>query len=122
MFSGWSVLICVVTNILLSQKKLEKEEEEAEEALFLLQTQISTAVGRLARIRRQRKVMKEKGASLFERGVQSLGELEREDGRVVGDLNDLGASPDIDWSLFGLDPGDLVSAGLVPLDASQGVQ
>lgn len=102
----------LVTNILSAQKKLEKEEEEAEEALFVLQTQIATAVGRLGRIRRQRRVLKDKGASLFERGLQSLEELEKEDGHVTEDLGEL-VPPETDWSSLGLDLGDLVSAELV---------
>ena len=53
---------------------LEKEEIDAKEELFVLQTKLQTAVGRLARLRRQKQQAKERSFKLFRRGIQSLDE------------------------------------------------
>jgi hypothetical protein len=97
-----------LTRLLTQQKKLEVEEVEAEEALFVLQTQLATAVNRLARLRRMKKVLREKSSETFRRGMQ---ELDAEDGvvsvdlqeqRVVGDIQSFGVSGDVDWASLGL--------------------
>lgn len=111
-----------LSRLLAQQRKLEAEEEDAEEAFFLLQTQLSTAANRLARLRRMKKVLKEKSSEAFRRGMQ---ELDEEDGVassvpnpenfIVGDLRSLGV-PDVpDWSSYGL--GEEFS-GLGPLVTS----
>ena len=99
-----------MTKILSEQKRVEQEEADAEEALFVLQTQLQTAVGRLARLRRQKRVLKERGSELFRRGMQSLDEMEEEDRRiqasedfVVSDVRSLGVNVPFDWSSLGLD-------------------
>ena len=104
------------------QKKLDDDEEKAEERLIELQTQLAEAVNRLARIRRIRRQVKNKGEELFRRGME---ELDKEDGIapvlnahehwVVNDLQSLGVPNEPDWSQFGLgeqiDLGPLLTAG-----------
>jgi len=103
-FVGASLL-----KMLEETKKLEREETEAEEALFILQTQLSTAVGRLARIRRMKRSLKDRSAEAFSRGVQEVeeedGVLNSEEGNVVGFLEGLGVPENVDWSALGLGDG-----------------
>jgi hypothetical protein len=113
-----------LTRLLTQQRKLEAEEADAEEALFTLQTQLSIAVSRLARLRRMKKVIKEKSSEAFRRGMQ---ELDEEDGVppsivdqenfVISDIRSMGVPNDPDWSSLGL--GDEF-AGLGPLESSDG--
>ncbi|KAL0942007.1 uncharacterized protein CTRU02_204770 [Colletotrichum truncatum] len=56
------------------QKKVEQEEQEAEEALEILQTQLAAALGRLSRLRKQKRFLKERGSDLIRRGIQSVDE------------------------------------------------
>ncbi|QLI68034.1 uncharacterized protein G6M90_00g034220 [Metarhizium brunneum] len=74
----------IVTRLLEQQKKLESEEEEAGNKLLELHTQLAdlqsqlfTAVNRLARIRKIRNRVKDKSSELFRRG---MAELDAEDG------------------------------------------
>lgn len=110
-----------LTRLLAQQRKLEAEEADAEEALFLLQTQLSTAVGRLARLRRMKKVVKEKSSEAFRRGMQ---ELDEEDGVsssivdqenfVIGDIQSMGVPNNPDWSSLGLGDEFAELGSLVP--------
>lgn len=87
---------------------MEREEQEAEEALEVLQTQLATALGRLSRLRKQKRFLKERGSDLIRRGMQSVEEweaeeksLEAQEMRVVEDLAAWGAPNETDWSSFG---------------------
>lgn len=105
-----SSVASALTKIMSEQRRVEQEEADAEESLFVLQTQLQTAVGRLARLRRQKRVLKERGSELFRRGMRSLDEMEEEDRRiqssmdfVASDVRSLGADVPFDWSSLGLD-------------------
>lgn len=122
------------------QKKLAQEEEEAGDQIMVihdqlaeLQASLATAVNRLARIRKIKKKVKERGSVLFERGMQ---ELDKEDDVlpalaahekwVVHDLRSLGVPEGTDWSTFGLggdfgDVGPLIEPGVVGESSSAGV-
>ncbi|KAH9225204.1 hypothetical protein K456DRAFT_1852720, partial [Colletotrichum gloeosporioides 23] len=56
------------------QKKVEREEEETEEALEVLQTQLAAALGCLSRLWRHKRFLKERGADLICWGMQSVDE------------------------------------------------
>lgn len=65
--------------VLAQQRKLDNDEEEASEKLLSLhselarlQSQLAEAAGSLSRIRKIRRKVKERGADLFERGMQEL--------------------------------------------------
>jgi hypothetical protein len=120
----WSLL---VSRCLASQKKLTADEEEAEEALFVLQQQLSTVINRLTRIRRIRKQVEKRGSELFARGIA---ELDAEDGvtpRPLADqeefameyLQELGVPPGVDWGSFGLG-SDVNESSLLGAQAAQG--
>lgn len=107
------------------RKKLEEEERQAEEALEL-------AMARLARVRKQKRSLKEKGEELVVRGIRSLeesGEL-RSESLAVSQAQSLGAVDLIDWdAVWGrdvLDPrllGSGVAASGVPGESSsEGVE
>lgn len=112
----------VVNRLIAQQEKLDADEEKAEERLMELQTQLSQAVNRLARIRRIRRQIKNKSHKLFERGMQELDKedgvlpaLESHENWVVHDLQALGVPTEPDWTQFGLgdfsELGPLVSTG-----------
>ncbi|KAK4095871.1 hypothetical protein N658DRAFT_502222 [Parathielavia hyrcaniae] len=115
-----SSVASALTKLMSEQKRVEEEEADAEETLFVLQTQLQTAVGRLARLRRQKRFLKERGSELFRRGVQSLEELEEEDrrleaseARVTADIQSFGIpDPSTDWSAFSLSFSEVDLAAL----------
>jgi hypothetical protein len=123
MLSGIRLTLAPVGRLMESRKKLLSDEEDAQEALFVLQQQLSTAVNRLSRIRRIRKRVEERSKELVQRGMQELDEedgvsrsLESEDRFIVQHLQDLGAPGDADWATFGLgdallDPSLLAGPG-----------
>lgn len=121
------------------QKKLELEEEEAGDKILVLHTQLAElqsslaqAVSRLARIRKIKKRVKEKGSELFERGMQELDKeegilpaLESHENWVVGDLRSLGVPNEVDWSSLGLGEdfnglGPLLDPGVAGESSSAG--
>lgn len=94
----------VVTRLLETQRKLEAEEEKAEEAL-------QEALSRLARVRQIKRRARQREDELFKRGMQELDEadgvtssdpvVERQ--QAVGDVQFLGGFGVIDWDQIGLD-------------------
>jgi hypothetical protein len=92
------------------QKKLEVEESETEKELFVLQTQLNTAFNRLARLRRMKKLVKDKRSEAFRRGMQDLDEEDKvnaaAESRIEGDLSEMLSAPvdEFDWASLGLDP------------------
>ncbi|CAF3615951.1 unnamed protein product [Fusarium graminearum] len=105
-----------LNRLVAQQEKLEAQEEEAGDRVLVLHNQLAElqaslaeAVSRLQRIRKIKKKVKERGADLFERGVQELDKeddivpaLQSHEDWVVNDLQSLGVSNETDWSLFGL--------------------
>ncbi|KAK2616518.1 hypothetical protein QQS21_000561 [Conoideocrella luteorostrata] len=61
------------------RKRAEEEEERAEETLLALQGQMSETMGRLAHLRRRKRILNQQGSELFRRGLISL-ELEASKG------------------------------------------
>ncbi|KAJ3542073.1 hypothetical protein NM208_g4292 [Fusarium decemcellulare] len=114
------------------QEKLEAEEEEAGDRVLVLhnqlaelQSSLADAVSRLQRIRKIKKKVKERGADLFERGMQELDRednvlpaLESHESWVVRDLQSLGVPNEVDWSGLGLGDGFGDVGLLVPADGS----
>ncbi|GKU17303.1 unnamed protein product, partial [Fusarium langsethiae] len=100
-------------------EKLEAEEEEAGDRVLILHNQLAElqaslaeAVSRLQRIRKIKKKVKERGADLFERGVQELDKednvipaLQSHEDWVVSDLQSLVVPNDVDWASLGLGDG-----------------
>jgi hypothetical protein len=78
-----SLLIPLLVNRLITQReKLEKEEEQAENDLLKLQQSLATAVGRLSRIRKIRRRIKERIDESVRRGlsgqIEELGDNKAE--------------------------------------------
>lgn len=122
-----------LTRLLDQQKRLEVEEDKAGEALLglhaqmeRLQSQMSDAVARLARIRKIKKRVKDRSAAEFERGMQELDKeddvlpaLESHEQWVVHDLQELGIPNEVDWSSLGLGDGFNDVGPLVPSCAGE---
>ena len=95
-----------------AHRKLENDEQEAEEALFVLQTQLAAALSRLNRVRRMKRVVKEKRSEAFRRGMKELDdEAAAAPPSPPSDpfLEEVLQAPveSFDWSSAGLDPAAL---------------
>lgn len=100
---------------LAEQKRLDEDIEKAEERL-------NEILSRLARLRRQRRVARERGSELFRRGMR---EVDDEDGvrsqeeaiiaeqHAVGEAQLAGAFGAIDWDFLGFDGSGETSSGAV---------
>lgn len=106
------------------KRRLELEEEKAEEELIALQQQMNERLSRLMRLRRQKKQIHERGVEMVRRGLNSLDELEESDRReaeAVVDAQSFGAVDVIDWSaVLDFDVGSLPS-GVVGENPAAGV-
>jgi hypothetical protein len=108
-----------------SQRQVELDIEKAEEVL-------TETLARLARLRRQKRVLRERGTELFSRGVREVDEVDgvrsQEEAilaeqQAIGDAQASGAVDMLDWSsILGsdLDPS-LFSSGVVAESPSGGV-
>lgn len=99
-FCGWSLFSLfscadsTVSRNLSEQRRLEENERQAEEDL-------EVAMARLARIRKQKRSLRERGDALFEEGMSSLEDLEDPalaESNAVFDAQSLGAVGVIDWN------------------------
>lgn len=92
------------------------ETKKVDEALEKSEDQLLEIMARIARLRRQRKLLKERGNELYRRGVAGLSMEEERDTLIVetqqavGDAQSLGAFGVLDWDALGLAPD------LPPLD------
>ena len=108
--------------IIFEDKRLEREEREAEEELLLAQQKMNETLGRLMRLRRQRGMVKQKGIELLKRGFEDMDELEeaeRRESDAAVDARVQGAVDVIDWSSVGLNWTEGLTLG--PSSASLGI-
>lgn len=83
------------------KRRLEKQEDETEAELLVLQQQLVEKISKLTRLRRQKKKVVSRGHAMVRRGFQSLDELEaaeREESEAVVDVQALGGFDVIDWN------------------------
>ncbi|KAK2589469.1 hypothetical protein QQS21_012854, partial [Conoideocrella luteorostrata] len=109
--------------IITESKRLNREEESAEEllasrraALRQAQLDLDESLNRLERLRRQKRQLLSKGNEMARLGLQSLDELEEEERReseAVIDAQSSGALDVIDWNAMLGDGPDLFSSALV---------
>jgi len=110
-----SSVASALTRLLADQERLELEEEKAEKELFVLQTKLQTMMNRLVRLRRQKRILKDRGAEMFRRGMVGLEEVEAEERRVAAEADFVAQ----DVSSLGVTGPDLGSFGLdLPIDPS----
>ncbi|CAG1988408.1 unnamed protein product, partial [Fusarium graminearum] len=102
LISYYFIDLSLVNRLVAQQEKLEAQEEEAGDRVL---ASLAEAVSRLQRIRKIKKKVKERGADLFERGVQELDKeddivpaLQSHEDWVVNDLQSLGVPNETDWS------------------------
>lgn len=116
----------LVEKALKESKRLDREMEEREMELEVLQTKLAAALGAMSRIRRLRKVAKKREEALFSRG---MAELDEEDGvvsltsaelRIANDLREWGAGDVLDWSSLGVGEG-FADLGPLPQSVTGGI-
>lgn len=103
-FLRW-VNVVTVKKLRVETKKVEDDEADAQKELFVLQTKMAAAVGRLARLSEMKRSLRTRSADLISRGLKSLedeSELHFEEMNVVEDLQSMGVPDAPDWSSFGL--------------------
>lgn len=111
--------VFVVPRLNRESDRLEQAEEEAEEKLLKAQQEVNEAIARLSRIRRQKRLLRERGIQSIVDGMDSsAGDIiAREEDAAVLDVQSFGGADVIDWSLvFDPLPSDAVgesSSGVV---------
>ena len=93
------------------KRRLELEEERAEEELIALQQQVNERLSRLMRLRRQKKQIHERGVEMVRRGLNSLDELdeaERVESEAMVAAQLAGAVDTIDWNAVFAPSSDVV--------------
>jgi hypothetical protein len=121
-FFFFQALLPVLTDALVSRivnesKRLDREEQDAEEAFRLersalleAQKRLDESLARLDRIRRQKRLLLSKGGDMVRRGLASLDEMEeteREESSAVVDAQLSGALGVVDWNAVFLTLPDL---------------
>ncbi|KID82168.1 hypothetical protein MGU_10519 [Metarhizium guizhouense ARSEF 977] len=102
----------LVGRIISESKRLNREEESAEEllasrreALRQAQADLDESLNRLERLRKQKRQLLSKGNEMTRLGLQSLDELDEEERReseAVIDAQSFGATDVLDWNaVFG---------------------
>jgi hypothetical protein len=102
--SASSLLMMIVMANMSARDKVDKEIMDAER-------QLSEALSRLSRLRRQREVLGTTGSELLNRGLDGLEEDESnspvpmsEEQSLVGQVKSLGAFGVVDWEAVGVVP------------------
>jgi hypothetical protein len=113
-----------VDRILSEQRRLEAEEEAAESSLLLIQSDLvrvqrdlNERLARLARLRRQKRLLVDKGKEMVRRNLESLDELEEVERRELEAVVPASGAFDgivwgaVDFSSLGPEPADPDSLG-----------
>ncbi|KAF4339820.1 hypothetical protein FBEOM_6259 [Fusarium beomiforme] len=117
---GFNVMPCsFFPRLSRESDRLEQAEEEAEEKLLKAQQEVNEAIARLSRIRRQKRILRERGIQSIVDGMNSsAGDLiAQEEDAAVLDVQSFGGTDVIDWNMvFGSLTSDVVgesSSGVV---------
>ncbi|KAF4457149.1 hypothetical protein FALBO_15260 [Fusarium albosuccineum] len=108
---GKGVTLVEADKFAAEKRRLEKEEEVAETELINLQQQVNERLGRLMRLRRQKRHLQERAEEMLRRNVETLDELEaleNEESFAAVEAQSLGAVDVIDWSSLGLEISDVL--------------
>ncbi len=79
-------------------RRLEREEEQAQEELVAYQAGMGERVACLVRLQRQKKLVREKGVKMVERGLKDLDELEALEVAEASAAAPSAAAMDLNWS------------------------
>lgn len=92
--------LVLVSRMVEEDERLEREEEKAEAELLQKQASLNEAISKLARLRRQRRLLKAKGGAA---AVSAEREASSEEvAEAVVDVQSLVHSDVVDWSSLGL--------------------
>ncbi|KAI1286517.1 hypothetical protein F5Y03DRAFT_146408 [Xylaria venustula] len=73
---GSGISFASANNVVSEHHRLEREEKEAEKELVRVKEDLNTVLGRLSRLRQQRRFLKEKATKMVQRGLASLDKLD----------------------------------------------
>ena len=102
---GSGVSVVAINRMVAELDRLQRDEEAAADAVEEAQRKASEAVARLSRIRKQRALLRTRGAEMVNRGLNSLDELEaadREESEAAVAAQEVGALGVVDWNAVGL--------------------
>jgi hypothetical protein len=102
-----------VDRILREQRRLEAVEESTTNDLHRIQQELSERLARLARLRRQKRLLMDKGKEMVRRNLENLDELEAEESLEAVANNVFNG---VDWNTV-----DFSSLGPADLGASGGI-
>ncbi len=99
--SPWSLTVLVAERIAYEFRRLEREEEQAAEDFLAFQQQSSAGLteraARLVRLQKQKKLVREKGVKMVERGLNDLDELEALEAAEAQATTSVAAAATVDW-------------------------
>ena len=99
-----------VSRMVEEDERLEREEEKAEAELLQKQASLNEAISKLARLRRQRRLLKAKGGAAVVSAERDASAEEVSE--AVADVQSLVHSDVVDWSSLGLE--EFVGLGPLP--------
>jgi hypothetical protein len=119
-FLGFLCLFFLVPRLNREADRLEQAEETAEMQLLRAQQEVNEAIARLSRIRRQKRLLRERGVQAIVDGLSSVEADESSapqvESQAVVDVQSMGALDVIDWdSVF--DPSSFV--GEIPSEVAE---
>jgi hypothetical protein len=96
--------VAIVNRLVAEKRRLESEEEAAEESLLQLQRDLNERIARLTRLRKQKKALVTRGHEMISRGMRSLDELEaaeKDEAEAVIGVQAMGGFGVVDWNAVG---------------------
>lgn len=118
---GAGVPLSSLNRVISESQRLRREEADTAERLARLHKETSEALAKLDRLRKQRETLVSRGATMVNRGLQSLDELdaaEREESEAVMSVQSMGGLDVVDWNAIFSDPVLLPSGVEEPVPSS----
>ena len=107
------MLTFVGEKLIAEKRRLEREEDMAEEKLLSLQKEMNTQIARIMRLRRLQKEVVRKGHLMIRDGFKDLDEMEKAEeeanAEIVSSVQTVEAFVPTDWSSVGLENVDFSS-------------
>lgn len=104
---GAGVPLSSLSRVVAESQRLRQEEADTSEKLARLHRETSEALAKLERLRKQRESLVSRGATMVNRGLQSLDaldEMEREESEAVMAVQSFGGVDVIDWNAVFSEP------------------
>ncbi len=95
--SFFLLILPLEDRIIFEHRRLEREEEAAEAVIEDAEAKLREGLARLKRLRKQKKLVREKGVQMVERGLKDLDELEALEAAEAQATTSAAAAAIVDW-------------------------